>query len=459
MTIYKSKDKSNKNGLVAQPKRQTSTGGLNLQDNRQGNVVQGKFAPANPPKDATVQLNQKGSLEDNRFVQRKNNTGLPSQLKVGVENLSGQLLDDVNVHYNSSKPQQLQAHAFAQGNQIHIAPGQEKHLPHEAWHVAQQKQGRVQPTAQLKAGIPLNDNRGLEREADIMGAKATQLKIFTNFSATGSFSQANYQMLSPVVQRSIIAKGGKMEKGKREPFRSDINKYVEIGTNEARCHYIPFGYIRSIVMNQINSGLAGFPTSGVVENLGFLLSAIFPSGPTAAKHKAKNFHQLDAIARELYDTAVNSIKEIGNILNGSKDLDDLADEGTTLINALNNSPDNLRPGNSNTNSSISDSMDFPSTHVQKKTLIKGTVIVDKDYQPSYPLPNSIDVLVPNEEATKIVLDLIDSAHMGFEVVVYSSDYRLQSSDHVGMKTGTMSDKVKIPVALELHTGWYLFETN
>lgn len=75
-----------------------------------------------------------------------NNTGLPDQLKSGVESLSGHSLDDVKVHYNSSQPAQLNALAYAQGTDIHVAPGQEQHLPHEAWHVAQQKQGRVQPT-------------------------------------------------------------------------------------------------------------------------------------------------------------------------------------------------------------------------------------------------------------------------------------------------------------------------
>jgi hypothetical protein len=106
-------------------------------------------------------------------VQRKeNNTGLPDNLKSGVEKLSGQSLDDVQVHRNSDQPAQMQAHAFAQGNQIHVAPGQEKHLPHEAWHVAQQKQGRVKPTTQMKGKIPVNDDKGLEQEADVMGAKA-----------------------------------------------------------------------------------------------------------------------------------------------------------------------------------------------------------------------------------------------------------------------------------------------
>jgi hypothetical protein len=103
--------------------------------------------------------------------QRENNTGLPDNLKAGVENLSGYSLDDVRVHYNSPKPAQLQALAYTQGTEIHVAPGQEKHLPHEAWHVVQQMQGRVKPTIQAQ-GVAMNDDRVLEREADRMGNKA-----------------------------------------------------------------------------------------------------------------------------------------------------------------------------------------------------------------------------------------------------------------------------------------------
>ncbi|MFZ6721676.1 DUF4157 domain-containing protein [Undibacterium sp. Ji49W] len=101
-----------------------------------------------------------------------NNTGMPDNLKAGVENLSGMAMDDVKVHYNSAQPAAMQAHAFAQGTDIHIAPGQEQHLPHEAWHVVQQKQGRVRPTFQMKSGTSINDDVGLESEADIMGARA-----------------------------------------------------------------------------------------------------------------------------------------------------------------------------------------------------------------------------------------------------------------------------------------------
>jgi len=105
---------------------------------------------------------------------KKNRSGLPDTLKSGVENLSGISMDDVKVYYNSSKPAQLNAHAYAQGNDIHVAPGQEKHLPHEAWHVVQQKQGRVNATRQMMGKVPVNDDAGLEKEADAMGRKALQ---------------------------------------------------------------------------------------------------------------------------------------------------------------------------------------------------------------------------------------------------------------------------------------------
>jgi hypothetical protein len=76
-------------------------------------------------------------------------TGIPAGLKSGIEELSGLPGDDVRVHYNSEKPAQLNALAYAQGPDVFIAPGQEKHLPHEAWHVVQQREKRVVPRLQI----------------------------------------------------------------------------------------------------------------------------------------------------------------------------------------------------------------------------------------------------------------------------------------------------------------------
>lgn len=102
--------------------------------------------------------------------------GLPGHLRTGLEKLSGLDLGGVRVHYGSAKPAQLQALAYAQGNDIHLAPGQEQHLPHEAWHVVQQKRGRVRPTLRL-GGVEINDDPGLEKEASDMGSRAAAMKI------------------------------------------------------------------------------------------------------------------------------------------------------------------------------------------------------------------------------------------------------------------------------------------
>lgn len=147
-------------------------------------------------------------------------TGLPDRLKYGIENLSGIALDGLNVHYNSSLPALVQAHAYAAGSEIHLAPGQQKHLPHEAWHVVQQKQGRVKPTLQMKQGAPVNDDAELEREADTMGAKAVQAGSRSLHGVKPSTSQSMAVQRMPlaqadgmsVIQRKLTLKGEEADK-------------------------------------------------------------------------------------------------------------------------------------------------------------------------------------------------------------------------------------------------------
>jgi hypothetical protein len=128
-------------------------------------------APA--PLSPTVQLALLPLAAPGRVAQRRGGN-LPDHLRNGTERLSGMDLGDVRVHHGSSRPAQLNALAYAQGNDIHLAPGQSHHLPHEAWHVVQQRQGRVAPTTQV-AGQAVNDDVHLEHEADTMGSRATQL--------------------------------------------------------------------------------------------------------------------------------------------------------------------------------------------------------------------------------------------------------------------------------------------
>lgn len=142
-------------------------------------LLQGKFESAPTVGQTPIQREK-----------RPNNTGLPDNLKSGIENLSGYSMDDVKVHYNSDKPVQLNALAYAQGTDIHLAPSQEKHLPHEAWHIVQQKQGRVKPTVQMQ-GVQVNDDKWLEKEADNMGKSSeswTEKQIISQNSSVGTRS-------------------------------------------------------------------------------------------------------------------------------------------------------------------------------------------------------------------------------------------------------------------------------
>ncbi|MGZ4968092.1 MAG: eCIS core domain-containing protein [Methylobacter sp.] len=136
---------------------------LEKPDNEEKELLQRK-----PNPESTIQLEQQSAPNPN-------NTGLPNNLKSSIESLSGLSMDSIKVHYNSPQPAQLNALAYARGTDIHIAPGQEQHLPHEAWHVVQQAQGRVRPTMQMKNGAPVNDDKGLEYEADVMGERAIEM--------------------------------------------------------------------------------------------------------------------------------------------------------------------------------------------------------------------------------------------------------------------------------------------
>jgi len=124
-------------------------------------LMQGKFASG---LTSTLQAREEAP---------PNKTGMPDRLKSGLESLSGMDISGVRVH--SPKPAQLNALAYTQGQDIHVGPGQERHLAHEGWHAVQQMQGRVRATRQI-TGLGVNNEADLEREADTRGAKALQVK-------------------------------------------------------------------------------------------------------------------------------------------------------------------------------------------------------------------------------------------------------------------------------------------
>ncbi|WP_217495866.1 eCIS core domain-containing protein [Mangrovivirga cuniculi] len=133
-------------------------------------------------------------------------SSLSGDVKQKMESSFGTSFSDVNVHKDSPEATNMGAKAFAQGNNIHFAPGQynpesisgQKLIGHELTHVVQQRQGRVKATTQAK-GAPVNDDPALEKEADEMGNKAAQFKAGDPVQEPKSVNQS--QSGSQVVQR------------------------------------------------------------------------------------------------------------------------------------------------------------------------------------------------------------------------------------------------------------------
>lgn len=78
---------------------------------------------------------------------KKNTTGLPDNLKSGIETLSCHSMNDVQVHYNCAVPAQLESHSYSEGTDID--PDQEK-VPDEKWHIVQQKEVSIKLTLPAK---------------------------------------------------------------------------------------------------------------------------------------------------------------------------------------------------------------------------------------------------------------------------------------------------------------------
>jgi hypothetical protein len=179
------------------------------------------FAHSRTPAHVPVKAVASSASGMPRFLSQNSSsdskTGIPIYLKDRVETLSGVDLSDVRVHRNSSKPDRMNALAYTQGRDIHLGPGQEHHLPHEAWHAVQQKQGRVAPTTRAMGGA-FNNYVGLESEADRMGNKAMSAEALPQRAARISEGPSSGQ---GVFQRKVKITG--LTEEKRKAFLGKIN--------------------------------------------------------------------------------------------------------------------------------------------------------------------------------------------------------------------------------------------
>jgi outer membrane protein OmpA-like peptidoglycan-associated protein len=139
---------------------------------------------------------------------------------------------DVNLHTESEEASQMGALAYAQGNDVHFAPGQynpgsqagQELLGHELAHVVQQRNGRVGTQAK-QGGIPLNQDSGLESEADAMGKLAAAGK------KTGMSSESNSSSGPVQMKKHPLKLGGGDEWYGKDDSYWDVNTQLRITPN------------------------------------------------------------------------------------------------------------------------------------------------------------------------------------------------------------------------------------
>jgi len=141
----------------------------------------------------------------------KANAGLPTGLQRNMETALGQDFSGVRIQRDSAEAANMGALAFTKGDNVHFAPGQfnpgttsgQNLIGHEFTHVAQQRNGVVQPTRMLGKGLAANVDKGLEAEADAFGKMAARGEHIAKYRApqnSNTGGVATVQAKSQVMQ-------------------------------------------------------------------------------------------------------------------------------------------------------------------------------------------------------------------------------------------------------------------
>jgi len=166
-------------------------------------------AAAETPNDDSGKANQKSFTAEafSPTVQRKEDEA-ESSSNEGAEKQPF-IPSSVNIHKDSSQASSLGARAFTQGNDIHFAPnefqpeqkqGQEL-IGHELMHVVQQSNNQVKANTSIN-GVGVNDDKGLEKEADDFGTSYAQgdTSKISQLKSSG-FSGESFSLNSTPAQR------------------------------------------------------------------------------------------------------------------------------------------------------------------------------------------------------------------------------------------------------------------
>ena len=162
---------------------------------------------------------RKGNSQETSSVTSQNQTSLQDDHIRGIEELSGYSMDEVREHDNNEKPTNLTAQAYTKGLEIHLVPGKEKHMPHEAWQDVLRKPGRVKEKLQ-KASDPIEEavmdkdinsvkediNKAMNKIKEKILEEETKIKSVESGLAKSGRDKMIYAPLSSLFARAQMGK-------------------------------------------------------------------------------------------------------------------------------------------------------------------------------------------------------------------------------------------------------------
>lgn len=165
-------------------------------------------APAHPSGVAQARAGSDGLQRAAVLPAASGGAAMPLPLQQSMEHAFQSDFSTVQIHADSERAAALGALAYTEGDSVHMAPGQyspgtqagRELIGHELAHVVQQREGRVSATGQAK-GLEVNDDPGLESEADDLGRRAANGEVVHRSAGLGMRTALGaVQMRRPVLQ-------------------------------------------------------------------------------------------------------------------------------------------------------------------------------------------------------------------------------------------------------------------
>lgn len=289
-----------------------------------------------------------------------------------------------------------------------------------------------------------------------MYAQVEKPKGNKNRAVANSVTQKKKNGLQGVAQRLLKhTNAGFIKNGRLNGFSTNIEKELKSKQGvTSRNHTISYetitngvkGPINDVLINSLSNAKCQFFLEGLVKS-------VFPNGATTLLYSTNA-----NLVNEVKEQHKNAGTAIANIISEltNKNLSKVELHANELIKALNNSPDNLRVGNSSTNSSIGGSLDLSSgvsTNINKNEIIYYRDS-SGDFKNKTANGGENIILITGMHGDQL-RTLFTETYSQEGFYAYSSGAQNQSSNIQGMKKGTMTSSNQTPIGVTYGQGAYM----